>query len=129
MKNNNTLSNKNTPSLFLNLLKIAKLIFAIVLILTMFSQTIYSQTNGDYRSKATGNWSLASTWETYNGSAWVAAGSVPTSTLAKIITIKNTHNVTHNVDNYTTGSSNVIVIENGGTLTISNSATYRTQFS
>jgi hypothetical protein len=32
---------------------------------------------GDYRSSATGNWSSSGTWETYNGSAWVAASTSP----------------------------------------------------
>ena len=36
-------------------------------------------TAGDYRSKTTGNWSSTSTWERYNGSAWVAATAVPSS--------------------------------------------------
>ena len=35
--------------------------------------------NGDYRSAASGNWKDNSTWETFNGSSWVAASSTPTS--------------------------------------------------
>ncbi len=37
----------------------------------------------DYRTIATGNWSAASvatTWQRYNGSAWVAATVAPSST-------------------------------------------------
>ncbi len=35
--------------------------------------------SGDYRSTASGNWNDNSTWETFDGSNWVAASSTPTS--------------------------------------------------
>ena len=34
---------------------------------------------GDYRTKATGTWGLASTWERYNGVMWIDALAAPTS--------------------------------------------------
>src|SRR5262245_13978042 len=49
--------------------------------------------NGDYRSKATGNWNSLLTWERYNGTIWVAAVASPTSTDG-VITIQNGHTVT-----------------------------------
>src|SRR5438046_629527 len=39
----------------------------------------YAATSGDYRAVATGNWNSTSTWQTYNGSSWVAAGTTPTT--------------------------------------------------
>ncbi len=53
-----------------------------VLLLSVFA---FSQATGDYRSVASGNWSVAATWETFDGSNWVAAGSAPTGT--EIITV------------------------------------------
>jgi hypothetical protein len=38
------------------------------------------QQAGDYRSIATGNWSEASTWETFDGANWIAATIVPVGT-------------------------------------------------
>lgn len=44
----------------------------------LFSIDTFAQPfNGDYRSVATGNWSSVSTWQRYNGSAWVAATDYP----------------------------------------------------
>src|SRR5437764_1147382 len=39
----------------------------------------HAASSGDYRSVTSGNWNSVSTWETYNGSAWIAASSTPTS--------------------------------------------------
>ncbi len=33
--------------------------------------------SGDYRSAGSGNWNDTATWQTFNGSSWVAAGSSP----------------------------------------------------
>ncbi len=49
---------------------------------------------GDYRSAATGNWSSTSTWQRFNGSSWVAAAAIPTSSTAGAIRIRSGHNVT-----------------------------------
>ena len=35
--------------------------------------------SGDFRTATDGDWSTAATWETWNGSTWVAAASTPTS--------------------------------------------------
>ncbi len=47
-----------------------------VLLVVSFSLAA-AQTVGDYRSVVNGNWGTIGTWETYNGSAWVAASAVP----------------------------------------------------
>lgn len=49
--------------------------------------------NNDYRSKVTGNWNTAASWEIYNGSAWVAAAAAPNSTTAKVW-IQDGHTIT-----------------------------------
>ncbi|MCB0522445.1 MAG: hypothetical protein KDD27_26100, partial [Saprospiraceae bacterium] len=54
---------------------------------------LYSQIDGDFRSKQTGNWTDASTWERFNGTSWVNAPSAPASSDG-VITIQNGHTVT-----------------------------------
>jgi len=63
------------------------------------SPTLFSQATGDYRSKATGNWNAASSWETFNGTSWVNAATPPSSTdgvitLTAGYTITNTTSIT-----------------------------------
>jgi hypothetical protein len=52
----------------------------IALFFAMLSNVTKAQVAGDYRSKATGNWNAAATWESYDGSTWSAASSAPTAT-------------------------------------------------
>src|SRR5690349_15524806 len=42
-----------------------------------FSAQGWSQAVGDYRSRQTGNWSLGSTWERWDGSNWVNQSDFP----------------------------------------------------
>jgi len=72
----------------------------------------YGAASGDYRSIATGNWNATSTWERYNGSAWVAASATPTSA-AGVISIQSGHtvSVTANV------TVDQVVVDAGGILT------------
>ncbi|UKJ07564.1 beta strand repeat-containing protein [Solitalea lacus] len=51
-----------------------------LLILIFFSLSInsYAQNAGDFRSTASGGaWNVSSSWETYNGTSWVAASTYP----------------------------------------------------
>ena len=48
---------------------IYRLFLTIVFCLLTAGQTIFGQTNGDYRSKASGSWSTLATWEIFTG-AW-----------------------------------------------------------
>jgi hypothetical protein len=83
----------------------------------------FAASNGDYRTKASGNWNAIGTWETYNGSAWVAASVTPTSNDA-IITIQsgNTVTVTANVtaDQVIINSGGEVDVNSGVTLTVAN---------
>ncbi len=67
--------------------------------------------SGDYRSAASGNWNSTATWQTFDGSTWVAAGSTPTS---QKVTIQNSHTVavTKQVKNV-----NQVIVQFGGTIT------------
>lgn len=58
----------------------------VVLFLAIFAIAAFGQATGDYRSVANGNWSSAATWEVWNGSAWLAAGSPPNG--SEVITIQ-----------------------------------------
>src|SRR3990172_1182404 len=57
------------------------------------SQTPYLPVRGDFRSVASGQWSSASIWERYDGTAWASADACPDSG-AKTITIRAGHTVT-----------------------------------
>lgn len=82
------------------------------------SSNSMAATLGDYRSSAAGNWSSASTWETYNGSAWVAAVSTPTN-LSGSITIRNGYDVTVSAN----VSADQVTVESGATLTLNSTIT------
>lgn len=68
----------------------------------------HAQVTGDFRSLQTGNWNSASTWQVYNGSAWVSASQFPgqaastahVSVLAGH-TVTNTTAATYSVGNVT----------------------------
>ena len=87
------------------------------LILLLFSIISFSQNIGDYQSKATGNWNSATTWETWNGSAWVESGT-PTSADG-VISIRVGHTVTITA----AVTIDQVVIEEGGKVIHSASAT------
>ena len=61
---------------------------------TSSSISIFAYAIGDYRTKASGNWSSSSTWEKWDGSGWVAcsSGDVPNVSTASV-TIQNGHTV------------------------------------
>lgn len=84
----------------------------------------FGQTAGDYRSVNSGNWATLSTWETYNGTAWVAPATVPNNT-SGVITIQSPNTVTIaatvNIDQVIVDVG-AILINSVGTLTISNGA-------
>jgi hypothetical protein len=78
----------------------------------------------NYRSKQSGNWADASTWE-YNTGTWVNALAAPTDADGTI-NIQNTHTVTVNAattaDDLTIDAGGKIDITTGNTLTIANGA-------
>ncbi|TMQ73698.1 MAG: hypothetical protein E6K81_03330, partial [Candidatus Eisenbacteria bacterium] len=96
---------------------------AAILASVLFSASAFAQSSGDYRSAASGNWNATSTWETFNGTAWVAAGSTPTSTNG-VITVQSPHTVTVTgavtVDQVVISSGGQITLASGITLTINN---------
>ncbi len=89
------------------------------------SREAHAAISGDYRSAASGNWSSTSTWETYNGTSWIAAVATPTSADGNI-TIQNTHTVTITanvtVDQVVINTGGKIDLSSGVTLTVANGA-------
>lgn len=69
---------------------------AVALVLSGFfaldTVAVFGQVSGDFRTKASGNWSDASTWESYNGTNWADAVSVPGSLVS--VWIQSGHAVT-----------------------------------
>ncbi len=90
-----------------------RILLASIIIFLHYSS--FSQSAGDYRSVATGNWTDNTTWERHDGTSWVAApsGAYPQDT-SGVITIRDTHNVTVDTDI----SIDETVIESGGTITV-----------
>ncbi len=65
--------------------------------LTIFFASCFTflcaQNIGDFQSAATGNWNVVTTWQTWNGTAWVAPAGTPNNTNG-VITIQAGHTVT-----------------------------------
>ena len=76
-----------------------KHIFTSIFFSIICFQLAFSQSTGDFRSRRTGNWNEASTWEYYNGTSWVIANSntypsiSSTATSSKTVQAGTTHSV------------------------------------
>jgi len=75
--------------------------------------------NGDYQSRATGNWSGTTTWQLYSSGAWANTSTPPTSSTTGQISVLNTHTVT--VTASVTAQN--LVVASGGTVSINSSQT------
>jgi hypothetical protein len=102
---------------------IGTIIFAFTFMLILFSSG-FSQTVGDYRTKASGDWNKAQTWEQFNGSIWVSAGTPPTG--SETITVRAADSIFVNVPVSITGTLiNQGIVEDNNILTIANGGTYQ----
>ena len=63
-----------------------------LLFFIFYCSGIYGQIAGDYRTNGSGNWNQTGIWQTYNGTAWVAAIVKPG--LANSVFIQSTHVIT-----------------------------------
>ena len=96
-------------------------VFAMIVIL---SPTLFAQTAGDYRTKASGDWNKAQNWEKFNGSVWGAIGTPPTG--SETITVQSADSIFVNVAVSITGTLiNQGIVEDNGMLTIANGGTYQ----
>lgn len=69
------------------------------------------QVVGDYRSAASGVWATPATWQTWNGAAWVVAGSAPAA--SNNVTIRNGHTITFSTSSI---PCNDLIVDAGGKL-------------
>ncbi|MCP4309917.1 MAG: hypothetical protein GY790_01520, partial [Bacteroidetes bacterium] len=69
----------------------------VMFLLFSFLAGVLAQSTGDYRSAATGDFDQAGTWETYNGSSWVAAAAPPDENDGTV-SIQAGHTVTVDAD-------------------------------
>ena len=117
-----------------------KKLLLLLLLFSTIAGKVFSQLAGDYRSATSGNWGTAATWQTFNGTAWVAAGAAPSST--NNVRIQSGHIITVSASGapcadlvvdaggklYCNGFGNLYVNVNGDTLmcngTIGNGATF-----
>jgi len=88
-------------------------IYAIFILFAIFPKLLEAQTTGDFRSRLTGTWAIATNWETFNGTAWVTAAAVP-NTASGIITIRTGNTITTSA----TATADQIVVQTGATLTL-----------
>ena len=80
----------------------------------------FAQSSGDFQSIASGNWNVAANWQTYNGSAWVAATAAPTSAASSgVVTITTGTSIT----NTASLTMDQIVVQSGATLAATSSLT------
>lgn len=102
---------------------IGTMIFALTLVLIL-SLSLFAQTAGDYRTKASGDWSMAQNWERFNGSVWGAIGTPPTG--SETITVQSADSIFVNVAVSITGTLvNQGIVEDNDMLTIANGGTYQ----
>jgi hypothetical protein len=79
--------------------------------LTAMCHITFAQVTGDFRSVASGTWATVANWQSYNGTAWVAAAAAPNSG-SNVITIQSPHviNIAASV------TADQIVVNTGATL-------------
>jgi len=107
-------------------MKIVKLTICAAAIAVFVSSPAFAQQAGDYRSAASGNWSAAATWETFDGTNWVAAAAAPAGT--ETITVRGDDTVRVEVAVSVAGHVKVeetgIVEISTGSLSFDNGSTY-----
>ncbi len=98
-------------------IKFLQFLLVAALFICAFNKNIFSQSTGDYRTRATGNWNATTVWQRYNGTTWANITTYPTSTDG-VISIRNGHTITFNM---ATIDVDQMVIDAGGTLTFASS--------
>jgi hypothetical protein len=82
-------------------MRIKKTLYVIVSLILFLCADIFPQATGDFQSNGIGKWNAAATWQTYNGTSWVAASAAPTG--SENITIQASDSVDVNIPVTITG--------------------------
>ncbi len=99
--------------------KVLALGFGITLILSLVP--LFGLSTGDYRTQWGGNWEDVSLWQTYNGSAWVNATTIPPTPFANTITSGHWLSINSPLQLVGTGTiiiNNQLQVRGGSTLDI-----------
>ena len=75
----------------INNIRGAKRIVLLLLVIILANNNIFAQ-NGDYRSRASGNWNANNVWQRWNGT--VAKCNYLATAADGVITIRNGHTIT-----------------------------------
>lgn len=96
-----------------------------ILIMLLFSAlSLSAQGVGDYRTRASGDWSMAQNWEVYNGSIWVPIGTPPSG--AEAITVQAADSIF--IDSAVSIEGTLInqgIVESNDMLTFADGGTYQ----
>ncbi|MGM5470095.1 HYR domain-containing protein, partial [Flavobacteriaceae bacterium LMO-SS05] len=105
---------------YLSLNKSIKTIFLFVVVNLLFAQIALAQNStGDFQSAGSGNWTSVTSWQTWNGSAWVAATTYPGQVApppSPAVKIQSGHTITV-ATNLTTQALGTVTVN--GNLTLS----------
>jgi hypothetical protein len=98
----------------------------VALLVLMPAASALAQSEGDYRSTATGDWSAAATWEVFESGDWTAAATAPTG--AETITVRSQDSVSVDIAVSVSGHLAVTdtseVAVTGGSLEIADGGVY-----
>jgi hypothetical protein len=88
-----------------------KKLLLLFLLFSTIAGKVFSQAVGDYRSVASGGWSTAATWQSWNGTAWITAAAAPGA--INNVRIQNGHTITVSTSNAPCAD---LVVDAGGKL-------------
>ncbi len=83
------------------------LAFGLYLVMLALTMPLLAANAGDYQTKWGGTWDTLSLWQTYNGSTWVDATSLPSSPFSKTIYVK--HYISLNTPFKLIGNASMVV--------------------
>lgn len=89
------------------------LIIAASFLLLLPASEALAQSNGDFRTRQSGNWSRSNTWEEFVGGSWTNSNNTP-DRRDGVVTIRTGHDINGN----DRGQYDQVVIEAGAELTI-----------
>src|ERR1039458_6226970 len=94
-------------------MKKLRLLFLSLFIISLISiQTMFGANIGDFQS-AGGNWGTLATWQTWNGTSWVASATIPDSNITTAVTV-----ISGNVTVTTTTNISNVTVNSGATVTV-----------